>query len=194
MTPSPMITPDNSIIFVALESKLPADHLPGWKIIYTGVGKVNASIKAIKNHNIYQPVTMINYGTAGSLNPAISGLVEVSHFLERDMDVRPLGFAIGLTPFEDDITLSFGYDGVTCGTGDSFVTDLPELRSDIVDMEAYALAKAAKQAGCDFRCFKYISDSADGEAAADWQENQRLGAKQFVDHLLRLAVGGDTRT
>ena len=60
MTPSPMITPDNSIIFVALESELPADHLPGWKIIYTGVGKVNASIEAIKNHNIYQKV-LTNY-------------------------------------------------------------------------------------------------------------------------------------
>ena len=194
MKPLTKITPDNTIIFVALESELPATHLPEWRIVYTGVGKVNAAIEGIKNYHIYQPFIAINYGTAGTLNQAISGLVEVGQCYERDMDVRPLGFAIGQTPFEDAIGLSFGYEGVTCSSGDNFVTDTPELNSDIVDMEAYALAKVAKKVGCDFRCFKYISDSADGEAAADWQENQRRGAKHFVDHFLRVVVGGDTRT
>ena len=194
MKTSSLITPDNCVIFVALESELPAAHLPEWRVVYTGVGKVNAAMSGMKNYLIYQPHIMINYGTAGSLNPAVSGLVEVSQCVERDMDVRPLGFAIGQTPFETDINLDFGYEGVVCSTGDNFVTDRPELNSDIVDMEAYALAKVAKTAGCDFRCFKYISDNADGEAAADWQENQRQGAKHFADYLLRLVGGGDTRT
>ena len=188
------IRPENTVIFVALESELPAALLPEWRVIYTGVGKVNAAVEATHFFNLYQMDTMINYGTAGSLNPAVSGLVEVGQFYERDMDVRPLGFAIGQTPFENEIGLNFGYDGAVCSTGDNFVTDPPELHSDIVDMEAYALAKVAKRLGCDFRCFKYISDSADREAAADWQENQRQGAKHFVDYFLRVVIGGDTRT
>ncbi len=44
MKPRTKITPDNTIIFVALESELPATHLPEWRIVYTGVGKVNAAI------------------------------------------------------------------------------------------------------------------------------------------------------
>ena len=50
---------------------------------------------------------------------------------------------------------------------------------DLVDMEAYALAKVCKLEGIEFKCFKYISDQADGQAASDWIENCKKGAKLF---------------
>ena len=34
-----MIDKKNTVILVALEQELPKSYLPGWKIIYTGVGK-----------------------------------------------------------------------------------------------------------------------------------------------------------
>ena len=46
-------------------------------------------------------------------------------------------------------------------------------------MEAYALAKVCKLEGIVFRCFKYISDKADGNASSDWIDNCRKGAKLF---------------
>ncbi|MBL6783109.1 MAG: 5'-methylthioadenosine nucleosidase [Alphaproteobacteria bacterium] len=188
------INPQNTIIIVALESELPAHLLPDWPVIYSGVGKVNASIAASIAIQQYQPDVILNYGTAGSLDHTLHGLIEIGEFIERDMDVEALGFAKGLTPFEDAITISFGHDGVRCGTGDQFVTSVPDLWTEVVDMEAYALAKCAKAYGSDFRSLKYISDMADDSAANDWQANQALGAEQFVNWLNTAKHGGDTRT
>ena len=36
----------------------------------------------------YKPKVIINYGTAGSPNPNITGLVKVTGFVDRDMDAR----------------------------------------------------------------------------------------------------------
>ena len=72
------------------------------------------------------------------------------------MDASPLGFQLGQTPFEENIEISFGREGVTCGTGDKFVTRAPRLKTDIVDMEAFAIAKVCKLKNIDFRCFKFI--------------------------------------
>jgi adenosylhomocysteine nucleosidase len=46
-------------------------------------------------------------------------------------------------------------------------------------MEAYALAKVCKLESIEFKCFKYISDNADGSASSDWIENCKKGAKLF---------------
>ena len=95
-----MINKKNTVILVALEQELPKNYLPGWTIIYTGVGKVNASFAISKSYYDYKPKYIVNYGTAGSLNKNISGLIEVTKFYQRDMDVRGLGFELGQTPFE----------------------------------------------------------------------------------------------
>ena len=50
---------------------------------------------------------------------------------------------------------------------------------DIVDMEAYALAKVCKLEGIKFRCLKYISDNANSDASSDWTKNCKKGAKLF---------------
>ena len=98
-----MIDKKNTLILVALEQELPKSYLPGWRIIYTGVGKVNASFSISRSYFDYKPKYVVNYGTAGSLNKNISGLIEVSKFYQRDMDLRGLGFKLGQTPFENDL-------------------------------------------------------------------------------------------
>jgi len=35
----------NTLVVVALEDELPRDLVDGWRIIYTGIGKVNAVIE-----------------------------------------------------------------------------------------------------------------------------------------------------
>ena len=100
------------------------------------------------------------------------------------MDVRALGFALGQTAFEDDGEILAGTGGLSCGTGDQFVSAPPELTSDLVDMEAYALAKICKQKAIDFHCFKFISDNADGDAARDWSQQLAIGAKLFSAEIL----------
>jgi adenosylhomocysteine nucleosidase len=179
------ITPDNTLIVVALEDELPTHMVPGWNVLYTGVGKVNAAIAATEAVLEAQPTHLINYGTAGALNTQITGLNRVNHIVQRDMDVRPLGFELGHTPFDTTGHIDLGGSGVSLGTGDHFVTTPPELITDIVDMEAYALAKVARLYQIHFQCWKYISDNANDDAADHWAENVAKGARAFVEQVIR---------
>ena len=174
------------LILVAIEDELKRFDLPDHEIEYIGVGKVNAVFKTLNAIEKHSPKQIINFGTAGSLDAKIKGLVEVSSFFQRDMDATPLGFEVGQTPFEDDIEITFGRDGVTCGTGDKFVTSTPKLKTDIVDMEAFAIAKVCKLKNIDFRCFKFISDNADSKAKNDWVDNVSLGTKLFIEKISNL--------
>ena len=174
------------LILVAIEDELKRSDLPNHQIEYIGIGKVNAVFNTLNAIQKHSPQQIINFGTAGSLDTKIKGLVEVSRFFQRDMDASPLGFEVGQTPFERDIEITFGREGVTCGTGDKFVTTTPKLKTDIVDMEAFAIAKVCKLKNIDFRCFKYISDNANNEAKDDWVDNVSLGAELFIEKIKSL--------
>ena len=123
---------------------------------------------------------VINYGTAAS--KTYKGLVDCTKFIQRDMDGTPLGFKKGETPFEDEPSMiDFSHIknpmclNLTCYTGDSFATDLTPY-DDVVDMEAYALAKTSWKTDIDFVSYKYISD--DGNAD-DWEKNCSKGVEEF---------------
>ena len=172
------------LILVAVKEELSKKDIPNIQIHYTGVGKINAAIKTFKVIKNYAPSLIINYGTAGSLNRELRGLVEATRFFQRDMDATPLGFKIGQTPFDDISEINFGSEGYSCGTGDSFLTHTPKLKTDLVDMEAYAIAKICYIEDVKFKCFKYISDNADVGANEDWVENISLGKKLFVKQMI----------
>ena len=79
-------------------------------------------------------------------------------------------------------------DGYSCGSGDNFVTKKIQIEVDVVDMEAYALAKVCKLENILFRCFKFISDNADEAASNDWVKNCENGAKLFKHKLQELGL------
>ena len=176
------------LILVAVEEELSIKDLPEFQIYYTGVGKINASIKTLEIISDYSPTHVINYGTAGGLNKKLKGLVEVTQFFQRDMDATPLGFKIGQTPFDEIEEINFGSAGYSCGTGDSFVTQTPKLRTDLVDMEAYAIAKICYLKDIKFKCYKYISDNADEGANNDWIKNVSIGKKLFIERMRNLVL------
>ena len=153
-----------------------AEGLKGHSIYLSGCGKVNATIATMEAIDAGAK-RIINYGTAGAVGD-ISGLVEVTGYVDRDMDVRPLGFRLGQTPFEEGIRI--GRKGLVVGSGDSFAIGKPEIECDIVDMEAYALAKTCRNLGKDFVSYKYISD--DGNAD-DWEKNCSKGVEEFKKDL-----------
>ena len=176
------------LILVAVEEELSIKDLPEFQIYYTGVGKINASIRTLEIIRDHSPTQVINYGTAGSLNKKLKGLVEVTQFFQRDMDVTPLGFKIGQTPYDEIEEINFGSTGYSCGTGDSFVTQTPKLKTDLVDMEAYAIAKICYLKDIKFKCFKYISDNADEGASDDWIKNVSIGKKLFIERMKNLVL------
>ena len=170
----------NTIVLCAIPQEVEGLHYTD--VFFTGVGKINAAATTEQIIKDYKPKVIINYGTAGSLKSNVSGLVKVTGFVDRDMDARPLNFKLGQTPYEKDIML--GTAEVVCGTGDTFATEKPKIDCDIVDMEAYAIAKICKKHKVDFLCYKYISDSADSNASDDWAKNVAKGCKQFRDEIL----------
>ncbi len=159
-------------------------------VLYTGLGKVNAAISLARKLATLRgqgaaPPLVVNFGTAGSRSFSTGSVVACRQFVQRDMDVTGLGFALGETPFETlPATLSFPAvfshlpEGV-CGTGDRFETGAAGLACDVIDMEAYALAKACLAEGVPFACAKYISDGADATAATDWQASLPGAAAAF---------------
>ena len=184
-----------TLFLVALEVELPAKLFPHLNIKYTGVGKVNAAYHAMKSIAISKPDLIINFGSAGAVQPNISGLVQVRRVIQRDIDLEGLGFELGQTPFEDgedsfsleDYTLidkGVTAPRVLCSTGDNFVTETPRLVSDIVDMELYAIAKVCSREGIPLYSWKFISDHADGNSSSDWERNVALGINEFKKSVL----------
>jgi adenosylhomocysteine nucleosidase len=162
----------------------------GVPVLYCGVGKVNAAIALTKElsryaHRCQNMPLVVNFGSAGSRCHASGTLVSCHEFVQRDMDVRGLGFALGVTPY-DEAPASLSFDPVfhlpaaICGSGDSFATANIEVDCAVVDMEAYALAKACRHENAAFACVKYITDGADTSAADDWRRNVHKAAEEFL--------------
>jgi len=169
---------------------------PVWNVLYTGVGKVNATYKLterLTDYNWAKPKLIINYGTAGSRKIKKKQLVDCTKFIQRDMDVTGLGFMRGETPFESDppitiqSTSKFNPIGrnASCGSGDSFVEDRTNYYGEVVDMEAYALAKVCHHYDIPFISFKYITDGADEQAHEDWEKNLADGIVEFKEKVLK---------
>jgi adenosylhomocysteine nucleosidase len=146
---------------------------------HIGVGKINATYNTLRLISIHKPKIVINYGTAGAINTKLKGIVECTKFYQRDMDVRGLNFELGETPFDKVKEIVISDNGYSCGTGDSFVDKKIDMEVDVVDMEAYAIAKVCMLENIEFKCFKYISDNADKNASIDWNENLALGVNAF---------------
>jgi adenosylhomocysteine nucleosidase len=160
-------------------------------VLYCGVGKVNAAIALTRELARYgergqAAPRVLNFGSAGSRRHPAGSLVECHEFVQRDMDVRGLGFELGVTPFDDAPSLLrfaplFTHlPAAVCGSGDSFATGGVGMDCDVVDMEAYALAKACWLHEAPFACAKYVSDGADHTAAEDWQRNRHRAADDFL--------------
>ena len=186
----------NILIVSALEVETQG-KLDDWDVIYTGVGKINATmtlVDRLTDYNYVKPDLVINYGTAGSRKIKKKTLVDCTKFVQRDMDVTGLGFLRGETPFEQDPPviiqpqhIDFNPIGrnATCGTGDCFVEDKSQYYGEVVDMEAYALAKVCYNYGIPFISFKYITDGADEQAHEDWEANLADGIVEFKDKILK---------
>jgi adenosylhomocysteine nucleosidase len=159
-------------------------------VLYCGVGKVNAALSLTKELSRYAHLhqdmpLVVNFGSAGSRCHASGTLVACHEFVQRDMDVRGLGFALGVTPYDEapnslSFAAVFDLPAAICGSGDSFATTVVEADCAVVDMEAYALAKVCWHENARFACAKYVTDGADPSAAADWQRNVHKAAEQFL--------------
>ncbi|HMR83679.1 MAG TPA: hypothetical protein PKE30_11125 [Niabella sp.] len=164
---------ENVLFSFALASEA-AEVFEGYNGLITGIGKVNAAYELTKAVQNKRPSLVVNLGSAGSNYFQRGEVVCCTKFVQRDMDVRGLGYELYETPLSELPTvLEYGLtmEGIregVCGTGDNFEMGHAVTAYNIVDMEAYALAMITMKENIPFLCLKYISDGADNNAAEDW--------------------------
>ena len=173
------------ILFVALPSELPKELISnGIEVHYTGVGKINAAIKATETLKDLdsKDTIVINYGSAGGPEAFVGKLFKCKTFVQRDMDARPFAKET-ITPFDsiiypkldDNECIEFG-TGLTCYTQDKF----EKKPLAVYDMESYSIAKVCKIYGFDFTAYKYVSDNGSPD---DWEINHNKGIEMFLNKL-----------
>lgn len=166
-------------------TKAEAAYVPeGLPLVVTGIGKTAAAVattRALLELGDLDGVVVLNIGTAGALKDGLSGLHEPRVVLNHDINAEAIR-ALGYDP-EERLDLGAG-DATVLATGDVFVTD-PSVRArlaltaDLVDMEGYAVAYAARALGVPVRLAKHVSDNAD-EAAVDWPRLVDASARELA--------------
>ena len=179
------LSPSSTLIVVALEQEahhFVVDH----PVLVTGVGKVRAAIavsRLLASGSL--PAQIVNVGTAGGLRPGVEGTHEVCRVVQHDYDGESV---LAVTGRADGppLDLPVSSAGLVLATGDRFVAGGPERDriaqvADLVDMEGYAVAAAARAAGIPVRLVKHVSDQADEAAGRTWTEGVDACARLLAD-------------
>jgi len=177
-----------------------------------GIGKAHTAFALGQMFNEVSEVIM--FGTSGGLGrEKIGALYLCTEFAEHDMDATGLGIPAGITPFSgmESPIISFTNPETiqriqaVCLTenlplntgrtisGDLFIHD-PAIAQEksklfgaqLVDMESAAAAKICMSRQKPFCAVRYITDNADHNATASWQENVQISSGYFDRILFNL--------
>lgn len=152
--------------------------------LITGVGPVEAAVGATEALAMLErdgalPDLILSLGSAGSQTLDHGRIYWVDEVGYRDMDASAIGFAKGVTPFleiDPVVTLASGPAGqpyARLATGASVVSAAAydDIDADMVDMETYAVVRAAAKFGVPVMGLRGISDGkADLTALQDWTD------------------------
>jgi adenosylhomocysteine nucleosidase len=173
-------------------------------ILYTGVGKVNATyfltkkLLELKSQNRL-PKYVINIGSCGSRKFHKGKVIVCDKFIQRDMDATIFSYKLGETPSEKNIPMiieckrisnNLTLEYATCGSGDNFALKPCEIEEvDVVDMEAYALAKVCYLENINFISLKYVTDGLDEDGGDSWDKevkNAGESLSEFFDNFTKI--------
>jgi adenosylhomocysteine nucleosidase len=138
-------------------------------LIYTGVGLISAAQKTTEAILKFQPVSVLNLGTAGSRKFSISQLIECTEFIYRG----ETSYMIKNKHKVDPLT---NLSRAICASADHVDMNENALKYEVMDMEAYAIAKVCEEYNVRFNSIKYVTDSSDETMLQDWKVNLKHGA------------------
>jgi adenosylhomocysteine nucleosidase len=153
--------------------------------LITGVGPIEAAAATgaalgILAHAGRLPGLVVSLGSAGSRKLDHAGVYQVASIAYRDIDASPFGFAAGITPFLDEPAVAEiaaripGVPAASLSTGGKVIAGAEAYDSvdaDMVDMETYAVYRAAKRFGVPMIGLRGISDGrGDVTGLHDWTE------------------------
>ncbi len=179
-----MTDPVGRALVVAALAQEVAAMPAGVEVLVTGAGKSRAAAGlAGRLAEGPRPAVVVNLGTAGAVDPTVSGVVEVGFVTEHDFPHRaiellmemPLARGYLLSPDAPPRPVGAAPPGTTAlATGDVFVADAGRAAQiaaggiHLVDMESHAYAAVCARLGVPFRCVKVVSDGADEAAGRSW--------------------------
>jgi adenosylhomocysteine nucleosidase len=179
----------NDLILFAMREEAPTLFAKYRNVYCVGVGKVNSALNTMLLIQELKPNRVINLGTAGGLTVG-SGIYRINNVFQHDVNLKPVGLKPGQHLNDPYSFINLGGDGKTCASGDLFVTEPNKLRidCDIVEMEAYSIAKACLLTGTQCDIWKYISDKADENANVTWKEQVAAGEVHYYRILDELKI------
>jgi len=174
------------LILVALEKefKLKFNQYfkdSNYKLVYTGVGLINATMITTKYILLYKPDLIINYGSAGNLKNH-TGLKNVKQVYIIDKSILPDKYDI------KDSYLSYDNKNneIIVGSSIKFITK-PDIwtkeNCDLVDMELYGIACACNYFNVPWISRKWVSDNADINSINNWESTLPEGKEMFLNFL-----------
>lgn len=180
--------PITALCVMAAESEYGPALRARIKPLMTGVGPVEAAVETTAAlAGLAQadtlPDLVICLGSAGSQTLDHGRIYWVDEVAYRDMDATVLGFARGVTPFLDlpaSLTLASGPQGqpyARLATGGSVVSGeaYDDIDADMVDMETYAVVRAAARFGLPVIGLRGVSDGkADLTGLSDWTDTLHI--------------------
>ncbi len=193
----------HSMLFVMAT---PAEYGPHLKQriepLICGVGPVEAAAHtaaalAVLRHTGAMPDIVVNLGSAGSNRLEHATVYQVESVSYRDMDASPLGFTRGCTPFCDHppaIPLPYRISGLAAAslsTGGAIISGgaYGAIDADMVDMETFAVLRAAHRFGADLIGLRGITDGhTELTGYHDWADYLHLVDEKLAHALDALAA------
>lgn len=152
------------------------DELYGYPIHIIGIGKINAAINTQKLIDKYNPDTVINFGSVGTLKDyKIGEILEVGtvyndFFAGEIYGYEPIKLSESdIKCFTTDTFYEFNQD-----YHHSYINNINNC--DIVDMEGYSIAKVCKSENISLSLYKWVSDNG---SKSSWKANASIGYNNF---------------
>ena len=158
--------------------------------IRTGVGKVKSAYYVSEVLNQAKPDLVINVGTAGSIDCQVGDILVCRHFIDRDMQkLADMGLEYEIDSSallaEKGYCMHWAGEGI-CNTGDTFLTELSDVKGDVVDMEAFAQALVCRAKNVPFIAVKYVTDIIGQNSVKHWEDklaDARKGLGEFFEQI-----------
>ncbi|CAN5266972.1 5'-methylthioadenosine/S-adenosylhomocysteine nucleosidase [soil metagenome] len=184
------------VLFVMATEQEYGPHLRRlFEPLITGVGPVEAAAAtamalASLHASGRAPDLVFSLGSAGSRLLEHAAVYQIASVAYRDMDASPLGFEKGRTPFLEEpaaIPIPHHIPGIphaSISTGGAIISGAGyhAIEADMVDMESYAVLRAARRFGVPTIGLRGISDGqTELTGLHDWTEylhviDERLAA------------------
>ena len=143
------------------------------------------------------PGLIFSLGTAGSRILDHAGLYQIASVAYRDMDASPLGFEKGVTPFHDEPAVVAiphripGIPAASISTGADIISGAgyEAIAADMVDMESYAVYRAARRFAVPMIGLRGISDGrSELTGLHDWTEYLHVIDEKLAEAIERFAA------